>query len=113
MLPGTRRPPNLWGFGSFVFDRNSDQLYKDGQRVRLEGKPLLLLRFLLEHAGTVVTREDLQQHLWPQEQSLEFDAGLYTAIKTVRQALGDTARQRFSFEPTAAWATGSFTPSSI
>ena len=93
MLPGTRRQPSLWGFANFVFDRSSDQLYKDGERVHLQGKPLLLLRILLEEAGNIVTREDLRQRLWPEEQSLEFDAGLNTAIKMVRQALGDTARQ--------------------
>ena len=93
MLPGTRRQPSLWGFANFVFDRSADQLYKDGERVHLQGKPLLLLRILLEAAGNLVTREDLRQRLWPDEQSLEFDAGLNTAIKMVRQALGDTARE--------------------
>ncbi|MGO4885897.1 MAG: winged helix-turn-helix domain-containing protein [Bryobacteraceae bacterium] len=93
MLPGTRRQPSLWGFANFVFDRSADQLYKDGERLHLQGKPLLLLRVLLEQSGNLVTREDLRQRLWPDAQSLEFDAGLNTAIKMVRQALGDTARE--------------------
>jgi len=71
MLPGTRRQPSLWGFANFVFDRGADQLYKDGERLHLQGKPLLLLRILLEQSGNLVTREDLRQRLWPDEQSLE------------------------------------------
>ena len=46
---------------------------------------------LLERAGDVVTREELQQRLWPSDTFVDFDHSLNTAINKVREALGDSA----------------------
>ena len=46
---------------------------------------------LLEHPGRVVTREELQQRIWPSDTFVDFDRGLYNAIKKLREALGDSA----------------------
>ena len=46
---------------------------------------------LLANAGRMVTREDLQQKLWPADTFVDFDVGLNTAIRKLRQALGDDA----------------------
>jgi len=35
---------------------------------------------LLEHAGDVVTREELRQQLWPKDTFVDFDHGLNAAI---------------------------------
>jgi adenylate cyclase len=46
---------------------------------------------LLEHAGELVTREQLQKQIWPEDTFVAFDTGLNNAIKRLREALGDTA----------------------
>ena len=48
---------------------------------------------LAENAGRVVTREELQKRLWPQDTFLDFEDGLNTAVKKLRDALGDDAEQ--------------------
>lgn len=50
-----------------------------------------VLTLLLERAGEVVTREELQQRLWPSDTFVDFDHSLNTAINKVREALGDSA----------------------
>lgn len=46
---------------------------------------------LLERAGEVVTREELQQKLWAADTFVDFDHSLNTAINRVREVLGDSA----------------------
>ena len=45
----------------------------------------------MDRAGEVVTREELQQQLWPSDTFVDFDHSLNTAINKVREALGDSA----------------------
>jgi TolB-like protein/DNA-binding winged helix-turn-helix (wHTH) protein/Tfp pilus assembly protein PilF len=59
--------------------------------VKLQEQPLQILELLLEHPGDVVTREELRQRLWPADTFVDFDHGLYNAIKRLREALGDVA----------------------
>ena len=46
---------------------------------------------LLERAGQVVSREELQKALWPADTFVDFDHGLNKAINKIREALGDSA----------------------
>lgn len=78
-------------FGVFEFASESAELWKSGIKLKLGAQPAQLLSFLIERPGQVVTREQLQKELWPSDTFVEFDAGLNTAVKKVRQALGDTA----------------------
>jgi len=48
---------------------------------------------LLERPGGIVTREELQKRLWPADTFVDFDHSLNTAIKKLRQALGDDAKK--------------------
>jgi len=50
-----------------------------------------VLALLLEHPGELVTREEIQQKLWPADTYVAFDDGLNTAMKKLRSALGDSA----------------------
>src|SRR5438874_591235 len=59
--------------------------------MRLQGQPFQVLALLLERAGEVVTREELQKELWPSDTFVDFDHSLNTAINKVREALGDSA----------------------
>lgn len=78
-------------FGVFELDLAAGELRKSGVRLRLQGQPYQVLALLLERAGDVVTREELQQKLWPSDTFVDFDHSLNTAINKVREALGDSA----------------------
>jgi len=78
-------------FGVFELDRQAGELRKSGVRLRLQGQPFQVLTLLLDRAGEVVTREELQQRLWPSDTFVDFDHSLNTAINKVREALGDSA----------------------
>jgi DNA-binding winged helix-turn-helix (wHTH) protein len=78
-------------FGLFELDLSAGELRKSGVKLRLQGQPFQVLALLLERAGDVVTREELQQKLWPSDTFVDFDHSLNTAINKVREALGDSA----------------------
>jgi TolB-like protein/DNA-binding winged helix-turn-helix (wHTH) protein/Tfp pilus assembly protein PilF len=77
-------------FGAFDLDPASGELRKHGIRIKLHEKPFQLLLALLEHAGEVATRKELQERLWPHDTIVEFENGLNNAISRLREALGDT-----------------------
>ena len=78
-------------FDSFELDLSSAELWERGNRVRLQELPFRVLRHLLEHRGQVVTREELKQALWAADTFVEFDDGLNTAVRKLRDVLGDSA----------------------
>jgi TolB-like protein/Flp pilus assembly protein TadD len=78
-------------FGAFELDPESGELRKQGLKVRLQEQPFQILQILLEHPGKVVTREELQQRIWSSDTFVDFDHGVYNAIKKLREALGDSA----------------------
>jgi TolB-like protein len=78
-------------FGAFELEPESGELRKQGLKVRLQEQPFQILQILLEHPGKVVTREELQQRIWPSDTFVDFDHGVYNAIKKLREALGDSA----------------------
>jgi TolB-like protein/Tfp pilus assembly protein PilF len=78
-------------FGVFEVDRRAGELRRQGIKVKLQEQPLQVLSILLENPGAVVTREELQQRIWPSDTFVDFDHGLYNAIRRLREALGDSA----------------------
>jgi len=75
-------------FGPFKVDLVSRELWDDGQRIPLQEKPFQILVVLLEQPGELVTREELQHRLWA-DTVVEFEHSINTAIKKLREALGD------------------------
>ncbi|MGH8247142.1 MAG: winged helix-turn-helix domain-containing protein, partial [Gammaproteobacteria bacterium] len=78
-------------FGAFEADLRSGELHKHGIRIRLQNQPFQMLLMLLENPGELVTREELQKKLWPAHTFVDFENGLNTAVKWLRDALSDTA----------------------
>ncbi|HTT22161.1 MAG TPA: winged helix-turn-helix domain-containing protein [Candidatus Sulfotelmatobacter sp.] len=78
-------------FGPFELDTQCGQLRKDSVGLKLQGQPVQILEILLERPGQLVTREELRQRLWTSDTFVDFDHSLNTAIKKLRQALGDEA----------------------
>jgi len=78
-------------FGAYEVDLRAGEVYKHGIRLKLQDQPFQVLAVLLEHPGDVVTREELRQKLWPSDTFVDFDTGLNSAIKKLRDALSDSA----------------------
>jgi DNA-binding winged helix-turn-helix (wHTH) protein/TolB-like protein len=87
----SQTPRQRLQFGRFEFDVTAGELYREGERVRLQEQPRQILAALLERPGEIATREELRERLWKADTFVDFEHGLNTAIKKVRQALGDSA----------------------
>jgi DNA-binding winged helix-turn-helix (wHTH) protein len=78
-------------FGVFEADAETGELRKQGLRIKLGGQPFQILLMLLAKQGELVTREEIQQALWPEGTFVDFDHGLNSAVNRIREALGDSA----------------------
>src|SRR5436190_955714 len=78
-------------FNGFEVDLRARELRKDGARIRLQDQPFHILAILLEHAGDIVTRDEIRDRLWPDGTFVDFEHSVNAAIKRLRAALGDTA----------------------
>src|ERR1051325_6880857 len=78
-------------FGCFEVDVGSGELRRQGLKIRLQDQPFRLLLLLLDRAGDVVTREEVRETLWPADTYVGFDHSLNTAMRKLREALGDSA----------------------
>ena len=84
-----RTNQNVVRFGLFELDLRVGELRKSGLKIKLQEQPLQILTVLLERPGEIVTREELQKRLWPEDTFVDFDLSLNSAVKKLRQALGD------------------------
>ena len=80
-------------FGLFEFDVSSGELRRDGSLVRLQSQPSQVLGALLEHAGQVVSREELRLAVWHEDTFVDFERGLNFCIAQIRSALNDDAAE--------------------
>ncbi len=80
-------------FGLFEVDFRAWELRRRGVHIKLQQQPLQVLQILLEHPGEVVTREELRRRIWPADTFVDFEQGLYNAIRRLRDALGDSAEK--------------------
>jgi DNA-binding winged helix-turn-helix (wHTH) protein len=80
-------------FDAFEVDMHSGEVRKHGIRLKLHRQPFQVLTLLLEHPGDLVTREELRRKLWPGDTFVDFDTGLNSAVKKLRDALCDSAEE--------------------
>jgi eukaryotic-like serine/threonine-protein kinase len=78
-------------FGAFEADLHAGEVRKSGSRIKLQEQPFKVLQILLEHPGILVTREELQTRIWPEETYGDFDHAVNVAVGKLRTALGDSA----------------------
>jgi len=83
--------PSTFRVGDWEVDLRTGELNKPGSKLRLQEQPLQILQVLLEHRGDVVSRQELRERIWPADTYVDFDHGLYSAIKRLRDTLGDNA----------------------
>ncbi|MGD0212827.1 MAG: winged helix-turn-helix domain-containing protein [Terriglobales bacterium] len=90
-IDSLNRLPAVVLFGVFEADLRSDELRKNGVKVRIQDLPFRALKLLLSRPNEVITREEFRQALWPDDVFVDFDLGIRSAIKRLRDALGDSA----------------------
>jgi len=83
--------PRLLRFSVFEVDLRTEELRKQGLKVKLHGQPFQVLAMLLERPGELVTREEIREKLWPGDTFIDFEQSVNTSIKRLREALGDDA----------------------
>jgi len=84
-------PDSCLAFGPFEANLKSAELRKHGVRIKIQDLPFRLLGVLAANPGEVVTRQQLQKHLWPDDTFVAFEDGLNTAVSKLREALSDDA----------------------
>jgi serine/threonine protein kinase len=77
--------------GRFEFDLKSGELRGTRIAILLPEKPFRVLSILVENNGALVSRDEIQKKLWPNDTIVDFEHGINTAMKRLRQALGDSA----------------------
>jgi DNA-binding winged helix-turn-helix (wHTH) protein/tetratricopeptide (TPR) repeat protein len=78
-------------FGVFELDPGSGELRRNGLKVRLPEQSFQVLRLLLSRPGEIVTRDELRHALWTSDTYVDFDGGLNSAVRKLREALDDSA----------------------
>src|SRR6516164_2714159 len=83
----------LLRFGRFELSADTGELRKDGVRLKLSGQAIQVLTMLVPSPGKLVTREELQQKLWPGASYGDPEHGLNAAVNKLRETLGDSATE--------------------
>jgi Tol biopolymer transport system component/serine/threonine protein kinase len=78
-------------FGPYEADLSTGELRNRGVRVMLAPQAFRVLAALASRPGELITRDELQRILWPNETVVEFDQSINTAIKRIRNALNDSS----------------------
>jgi Tol biopolymer transport system component/DNA-binding winged helix-turn-helix (wHTH) protein len=81
----------IYRFGVFEFDSQTAELRKNGVKLKLQDQPSQVLLKLLQCPGELVSREELRSILWPEDTFVDFENGLNTAVKRLRDVLGESA----------------------
>ncbi|HEY3971768.1 MAG TPA: winged helix-turn-helix domain-containing protein [Candidatus Sulfotelmatobacter sp.] len=78
-------------FGVFEADLRGGELLRNGVKVRIQEMPFRAMTLLISRPGEIVSRDELRQSLWPEDVFVDFDQGISSAIRRLRDALGDSA----------------------
>ena len=79
-------------FGNYELDRATRELRRDGQHIETEPKAFELLSYLLQHADRAVSKEELQNELWPR--AIVTETALTRCVMKARRAVGDDANRQ-------------------
>jgi DNA-binding winged helix-turn-helix (wHTH) protein/tetratricopeptide (TPR) repeat protein len=91
--PMVPRSHGRYSFSVFCFDSKTGDLSRDNHRLRIPEQARQVLTELLEKAGSVVTREELRQRLWPGGENVDWDRAITKVIVQLRDTLRDDARE--------------------
>jgi TolB-like protein/Tfp pilus assembly protein PilF len=80
-------------FDEFELNEQTFELRRNGAPVRIQQQPARVLAFLLNHRGTLVTREQIRLAIWGEDTFVDFEQGLNFCIRQIRLALNDQAEK--------------------
>jgi TolB-like protein/lipoprotein NlpI len=80
-------------FDEFELNEQTFELRRNGAPVRIQQQPARVLAFLLQHRGTLVTREQIRLAIWGEDTFVDFEQGLNFSVRQIRLALNDQAEK--------------------
>jgi len=92
MRLGTQNP-SVIRFENYELDLAAEELRKLGSSLKLQPQPFKILAYLASHAGELITRQELRDHVWPGDTFVDFDLAINQAIKQIRAVLHDDAER--------------------
>jgi len=90
-MDGQTTSPHIVRFGVFELHTRSGELRRHGMKIRLPDQSFQILKVLLSRPGEVVTRDELRHVLWTSDTFVDFEVGLNSAVRKLREALDDSA----------------------
>src|SRR6516165_8210243 len=78
-------------FAGFALDLRRGSLHGGHAEIELRPKSFLLLRYLVENSGRLVSRDEIIKVLWPNV--IATDESVTRCVSDVRMALGDSAQR--------------------
>jgi len=81
----------IYSFDDFTLDLDRGCLLRSGQEVRLRPKSFAVFKYLVEHRGRLVSKNDLMHAVWAD--AFVTDDSLVQCLIEVRRALGDESRR--------------------
>jgi DNA-binding winged helix-turn-helix (wHTH) protein/Tfp pilus assembly protein PilF len=97
-MPPAITSPSVVRFSEFEADLRSGELHRNGMKVHLQDLPFRTLSLLISRPNELVTHEELRQALWPGDTFVDFDRAIRSAIKRLRDTLGDSAHNPIFIE---------------
>src|ERR1700682_5906523 len=76
--------------GGMTLDTGTRELLRGKERLRLTPKAFQLLTLLVEKRPSAVSKEEIEDALWPEK--LVTEGNVTTLVKEIRHVLGDDAR---------------------
>ena len=82
-------PIGVVKFAEFELDRGRYELRRGDSVLKLENIPMELLVLLVESNGQLLSRDEIVERIWGKDVFLDTEHGINTAIRKIRQILGD------------------------
>ncbi len=85
--------PQIARFGPYEVNFAQAELRKFGTKLKIQSKPMLVLKLLVQKHGEIVSREELRKALWQDDVFVDFEKNLATAVSKLRSVICDTAER--------------------
>ena len=90
MLAKAKEVKMIYRFEDYELDTGLFELRHDGQPCKLEPQVFTVLAYLIEHRDHVVTKDELLDHVWPEQ--FVSEVTLHHRLMAARKAIGDSGR---------------------
>ena len=88
---GAQARQKIIRFGEFELNLDRQTLSRCGIRLKLQNQPLQVLTLLIQHAPNVVSRDEIQRHVWGENVYVGAEGSINFCIRQIRSVLLDSA----------------------